>query len=137
MFNWDPRKVKNFVLADATHLPFKNDSFSGIYISHVMEHIPSPLLAIKEIKRVCCGSAFFRVPSQFYEDSNITHLFTWNPLTFRNLLKKHFDFVEVGYTRALHAGIDPKVAIINLLSRIFNIRSEIYAICRINKKQKN
>ena len=40
------------VLADAVHLPFKDESFDGIICSEVMEHIKDDHQAAKEIARV-------------------------------------------------------------------------------------
>lgn len=38
-----------FVVADATHLPFKNGSFSQVICSEVLEHLPDDRLALREI----------------------------------------------------------------------------------------
>jgi SAM-dependent methyltransferase len=52
------RKLKNFqrsgffVVADATHLPFKTDSFSQIVCSEVMEHLPEDRPAFGEMAAV-------------------------------------------------------------------------------------
>lgn len=127
--DWEPKKVKNFVLADVCFLPFRDNVFSGTYASHVLEHVVNPLLATKELSRVCFGECVFVMPSEFHEDSTVTHLFTWNPFSLKNLMKRSFKNVETGYTKRLHNGLGPKVFFINLLYRIFNVRSEIFAIC--------
>jgi ubiquinone/menaquinone biosynthesis C-methylase UbiE len=38
----DPKTISNFVVADATHLPFKDGAFSLVFSSHVIEHVPDP-----------------------------------------------------------------------------------------------
>ena len=40
-----------YVCADATHLPFKDNSFDVVLCSEVLEHLDSPLKAIKELAR--------------------------------------------------------------------------------------
>jgi ubiquinone/menaquinone biosynthesis C-methylase UbiE len=41
-----------FVVADATHLPFKADSFSQVICSEVLEHLPEDRPALREIASV-------------------------------------------------------------------------------------
>lgn len=41
-----------FVLADATKMPFKSDSFNFVFCSSLIEHVKNPDFLIKEIKRV-------------------------------------------------------------------------------------
>jgi ubiquinone/menaquinone biosynthesis C-methylase UbiE len=40
-----------YICADATHLPFKDNSFDIVLCSEVLEHLDSPLKAIKELAR--------------------------------------------------------------------------------------
>lgn len=48
-----PGKVpKNFVRADALHLPFRNDVFDAVYAFNVLEHVSSPVAAMAEMLRV-------------------------------------------------------------------------------------
>ena len=44
--------LSNFVLADATQLPFKDEYFDMVLCLDVIEHIPTPQLLLWEIKRV-------------------------------------------------------------------------------------
>lgn len=41
-----------FVYGDATALPFKDGAFDGIYSYHVLEHIPDPGKALRELHRI-------------------------------------------------------------------------------------
>ncbi len=41
-----------FVLADAYHLPFRDDSFDLIVASEVLEHLNSPVTGLQELQRV-------------------------------------------------------------------------------------
>lgn len=40
------------VIADVEHLPFRNSAFQGIYMSHVIEHLPDHMAAMEELWRV-------------------------------------------------------------------------------------
>lgn len=57
-----PMKVKNFVLADATHLPFKDDAFNVAFSSHTIEHVQNPLLMLREMCRISKRKAILRFP---------------------------------------------------------------------------
>jgi len=102
---YDPKKIPNFVLADALALPFADQSFEAVRASHVLEHIPDPLKALNEWKRVCRpeGKVVIFVPSDFGSDDSDTHLFSWTPSAFRNLLKKVFPTVSSGYSNRFDA----------------------------------
>jgi len=87
---------------DAVYLPFANGSVDAVLISEVLEHLPSPELAIAEAKRVLKpgGLVLMSVPSilniewaarlraklkgQFYE-----HLQTYTPWSFRAFARKN------------------------------------------------
>ena len=45
-------KWKNFIIAEAHQLPFKNGAFSKVYSEHFLEHLENPLEFFKEAKRV-------------------------------------------------------------------------------------
>lgn len=47
------RSITINILADAEFLPLKNDVFDLVYSRNVLEHLPNPLDAIREMKRVC------------------------------------------------------------------------------------
>ena len=51
----DPKMVKNFVVADACHLPFKTGVFCLVVSSHTIEHVGNPFLMFRELLRVSCG----------------------------------------------------------------------------------
>jgi len=63
--------------ADITGLHFKSNRFDLIYCSHVLEHIPDDLKAMRELHRVLApgGMAIVQVPERgehTYEDPSIT-----------------------------------------------------------------
>jgi SAM-dependent methyltransferase len=48
----NPKKIPNFVLADAQHLPFASYSIDHVYCSHLIEHVDNPYLLLQELIRV-------------------------------------------------------------------------------------
>jgi SAM-dependent methyltransferase len=54
----------NIQFADATRLPFANNTFNMVIGNHIMEHIPNDVLAMREIHRVLQpgGIAVLQVP---------------------------------------------------------------------------
>ncbi len=48
--------ANKYLVADAQHLPFKNNSFSCIICSEVLEHLTDPREAILEFHQVLCGN---------------------------------------------------------------------------------
>ena len=49
-----------FICADLQHLPFKDKQFDKILCRHVIEHVPSPTQACREMQRVArCGEMEF------------------------------------------------------------------------------
>ena len=42
----------NFIIADAQHLPFRDNTFELVYSSHAIEHVDDPFLMLKEMCRV-------------------------------------------------------------------------------------
>ncbi len=57
-----PQRINNFVIADATHLPFKDGSFSIVFSSHTIEHVPNPFLMLREMCRVAKKKIIVRCP---------------------------------------------------------------------------
>ena len=54
------------VLADAHYLPFRDKIFSKIYCFEVLEHLESPIQALREFSRVLDGSLLLTVPNLRY-----------------------------------------------------------------------
>lgn len=50
------------LFADATRLPFPDDSFDLVLAIEVLEHIPTPERALTELARVCSGTLVASVP---------------------------------------------------------------------------
>lgn len=125
------KPIPNFILADAQYLPFKDKSFSLAYASHVIEHIPNPLQALKEWNRVTKIVQIY-TPSAFDLDQTKEHIFTWNIFTFKNMLQMVFKNVHVQHTSkptVIHGRLDKYFPILNLLLAKLGFRRELKAIC--------
>lgn len=57
-----PKKTRNFIVADAMHLPFKDESFNVVFSSHTIEHVRSPFLMLREMCRVAKRKVIVRFP---------------------------------------------------------------------------
>ena len=57
-----PKRIKNFVVADAMHLPFKAESFNVVFSAHTIEHVPNPFLMLWEMCRVAKKKIIVRCP---------------------------------------------------------------------------
>jgi len=71
--------AKNIIKLDITKLPFENNTFDIVFCSHVLEHIPDDVKAMKEIYRIMKPNAWaiLQVPIDYkrettYEDFSIT-----------------------------------------------------------------
>ena len=130
---WNFKKVRNFVLADAHCLPFREKVFGSVRCDHVLEHLHSPILALKEMQRVCKGNVVLRLPSHFSLDTSKTHIYTWNPHTLKNLMKLVFKNVEVGYTSRMDFMAQGKwgkfLPFLNVFLPKIGILRELYAYC--------
>lgn len=58
----NPKVIPNFVVADAEHLPFKDDVFDVAFSSHVIEHVPNPSIMLREMCRVSKRKILVRCP---------------------------------------------------------------------------
>jgi len=56
------RKTSANIIADVQHLPFKPKIFNETRCYHVLEHVPNPVEALKELQRVTNGKIIIRVP---------------------------------------------------------------------------
>ena len=98
-----------FQVADLTDLPFEEDSFDLVFCLEVLEHIPDPAPALKELARVCRGDLVLSVPSEpwfrlgslargKYPSSwgnHPEHVNHWNPRSFREFLAARTEVVSV------------------------------------------
>ena len=95
-------KVPNFVRADAHMLPFRNQAFSKVYMIEVLEHLASPLNALREVRRVLKrnGILVLTTPNAYYAPRIIrlalrgtystsrSHIYVWGRVELQNLLRR-------------------------------------------------
>ncbi|MFX1466678.1 MAG: class I SAM-dependent methyltransferase [Promethearchaeota archaeon] len=70
------RNKVGLIVADAENLPFKENIFDRILLSEVIEHLPNPVSAIWEIKRVLKGKAVITTPNRQNMISSIISVFS-------------------------------------------------------------
>lgn len=82
-----------YVCADATHLPFKDNSFDMVLCSEVLEHLDSPLKAIKELARASKKVIVLTFPDERvmerFGKKNPAHLSKIQGLWVKNALKNY------------------------------------------------
>lgn len=85
------------VCADVRELPFADQSFDGLTMLEVLEHIPDPGRALAEVRRVTRRFALFSVPSK--ADNNPEHIQRFSQQQLRAALAEYgmgrvsFDYV--------------------------------------------
>jgi ubiquinone/menaquinone biosynthesis C-methylase UbiE len=86
-------KIRNFIEADAQHLPLKTDSLTRIYASQLLEHLPDPHKFLDECNRCLQrrGILYLWVPNMFTLNAkkDPTHHYSYNFLTLRRILRQH------------------------------------------------
>lgn len=130
--NIDKRRIKapNAIKADSHFLPFKSKSFAKVFCFHVLEHVKNPYEVLKEIRRVCYGQAFLKVPSKFHTDRGKEHIYSWTTNTLTNLLSLLFENVKIHYTNRLFFYGGRKLSFLNGLLLRLGFSREILAIVK-------
>lgn len=94
---------------DATRLPFTDESIDLVVGLEVMEHIPRPIEALREIARVCRHAAVLSVPREpiwragnlargrYLRDLGNTpgHVNHWSARAFERFVSDRFDVLDV------------------------------------------
>ena len=124
--SYNPKEIKNFIVADAENLPFRPDSFEEVYVIHVCEHLLNPFKGLHEFKRV--GKIIYiQVPSPYDPHLSETHLFTWDCNTLRNLLRKVFKNVKMSYLSYAVRFHGKAIPLLRLMTNRYP--QEIKAVC--------
>jgi SAM-dependent methyltransferase len=109
-------KIANFIQCDAHHLPFRTGVFDKIYMYDLIEHLDSPLLALREAHRVLKPGGLLelgtpnalyilkiaRAAKRGFYTPHEDHIATWGLPELTNLLRKAgFKEIRVYYTTYL------------------------------------
>ena len=100
----------SFEVGDLTDLRFDDDSFDLVLCLEVLEHIPDPEPALREMARVSSSELLISVPHEpwfrlgslargnYLSDwgNHPEHVNHWNPRTLRRFLEPTVDVVEIG-----------------------------------------
>lgn len=98
-----------FAVGDVTDLGFSADSFDLVLCLEVLEHLPNPEVAVKELARVSSSDLILSVPHEpWFRLGSLArgkylrglgnhpeHVNHWNPASFRAFLAAHLEVVEV------------------------------------------
>jgi len=86
------RKIGNWVIADASNLPFRDESFEMVHASHVVEHLSDPEMFLDQVRRVLKkkGRVMVKVPNfiSLNATRDPSHLRVFSPFSLRRLLRK-------------------------------------------------
>jgi len=93
------KKVKNFVLADAHYLPFRDNSFKIVYSSHLLEHCLHPFQVLKEFHRISQMLVYIEIPyGNLCPNDCHHHLYSWTFNSFKHFLSELFPYIELHTT---------------------------------------
>jgi ubiquinone/menaquinone biosynthesis C-methylase UbiE len=106
--HWSSRRFAAS-FADIGWLPFPDDSFDLVLAIEVLEHVPDPALALRELRRVARRDVVLSVPREpiwraanmargkYFSDWGNTpgHIQHWTRAKFVELVGAHFDVVTV------------------------------------------
>jgi len=86
----DTKGIPNFVMADACHLPFKDNVFNVVFSSHTIEHVNDPFLMLKEMARISKRRIIIKCPHRFASHRiKPLHVNRLNITWFENAAKKN------------------------------------------------
>ena len=68
------KNIPNFIVADACHLPFKNNTFQIVIADNIVEHLENPVKAIKEFMRVASQRVKMIVPHRYWWHKVAVHV---------------------------------------------------------------
>ena len=72
-----PQKIENFIVSDAMHLPFKDESFNVVFSSNIIEHVQNPLLMLQEMCRVANRKVIIRCPHRKRSGAKMPYHFNY------------------------------------------------------------
>jgi len=130
-------KTEYFIKCDAQYLPFRDDTFSIVHSSHLLEHTHNPYAVLLEMKRVSKKYVYARLPNTNYHVSQRPeHIYGWDHITLKNLLLQFFPEVSVYCSPRpfIHGRILDRLWLVQqVLNVVFRrlLRHELIAICKM------
>ena len=116
-YSYYPKEIEKFVNGDGSRLPFRDKSIDIIVSRQCLEHIPEPLLAIKDWERVAKEAVIIMVPNNPTFEEHNEHLYSWSLTSFENFLSQAFPRVKVWPNSPIDAMIENR-----LLNKLFLIK---------------
>lgn len=80
--------IPNFIYASVYALPFCDDSLDEVVSFHLLEHLETPLIALREMVRVSKSVVTVVVPAFAYRGECEEHLYTRGEGSLFNILRK-------------------------------------------------
>jgi SAM-dependent methyltransferase len=89
--------TRRLVIADAAEgLPFDNETFDGVVLAEVIEHLYDDVRALREIRRVLAPEGRLALTTPIGNDAPEYHVRVYTPVTMRRLLQHTgFDTAEL------------------------------------------
>ncbi|MEM3335905.1 MAG: class I SAM-dependent methyltransferase [Candidatus Aenigmatarchaeota archaeon] len=102
---------KPLVLGDIRNLPFKNESFTKVLLSHVLEHIREVDIALNEVKRVTKKNGIIEIylPSEKLMYNDKTHVWFLNLEEWKSLIGRYFKILKTESLFNLPDGVAGKL----------------------------
>jgi SAM-dependent methyltransferase len=92
MGSWDNTKLD--IISDITSIPRDNDSFDSIMCTEVLEHVPDPVAALKELNRLLRKGGYLLITAPF---ASITHFAPYHFATGFNRFFYEHHLQNMGY----------------------------------------
>jgi Methyltransferase domain len=100
----DARRIRNFVLSDALHLPFVDGAFREVICNNLIEHVPNRCMLLSELLRVSNHEVTLLCPHRLGDrlmGKFDCHIHFFNRTWFVDAAKKLDCFVMTQVTREL------------------------------------
>lgn len=92
MGSWDQTKLD--IISDITNIPVESKSFDAVMCTEVFEHLPNPILAIKEFSRITKKEGYLIITAPF---CSMTHFAPYHFCTGFNRYFYEYHLKESGY----------------------------------------
>lgn len=130
------KKIDSFVQCDACCLPFVDKVFSRTFALHLVEHLDSPSVFLKECSRVTHGYVSILTPNLYSENSfkDKGHVQHFTDSTLRMLLERFFKEVKIVGEGGFWLPVKGNTFVFRLLkpvaSKFTFLATNLLAICR-------